>query len=212
MAVGDVNVLQRIERRDRMADRAARKLVNKLAKKRRSRKLGATVTAKAPYIQATDFSQTARAVMHSNTHLVQRRASRATGSDGKRAFFAAEVEGGGDEEGGVVVAMPRTAGGTVDRLVRAITKHERAVYTASNAETLLFHADAKWFVVLRKLRLPDDEVVFYASCSDSAPSAPSAPPRALGLDPNTFKKLQRAAAKLAGWKLTDETRDRACDC
>lgn len=209
MAVGDVGALDRIERQDRRADRASRKLIKKLAKKQRNLRLGPVVTVHAPQLQDVHFSPCARLVTHSNTAAVQRRASRARGPDDRRAFLVMEASSA-DEECNMVLAMPRTGDATIDLLTSAICKSQISTHAPPSTEVLLLQAapdgeatlggQTGGFVTVCKVRLPGKDRVFYARCSQSAPTAS---PRELGLDHDSFARLQRAATRLTGWKLNN---------
>ena len=100
-----------------------------------------------------------------------------------------------DEESGVVIVTP-TTDATVDQLARAVARG--AAYSVSSSQTVLFQAAPDRFVTLTKLCIAGNEFVFYASWASAAPTGS---PRALGLDRGSFVKLQKAASRLAGWKI-----------
>jgi hypothetical protein len=206
MAVGDVNVLLRLEKQDRRADRASQKLIKKLAKTRKNR-AAPHIELVTPFnMSMNNFSTQPRLVTHRNTNCVQRRASRARGSDEKRAFFVAEALLGKDDDG-VVVVVPRTQYGTLDFLAATISKQENPEYSVSSLSVVILQSDTPLtlgpntgrFVCVRKLCLGKDQIVFYASCIDTATSTP---PRTIGVDAKIYGKLQSTVARLAGWKLS----------
>lgn len=214
MAKGDIHVLDRLEKSDRRADRAARCLIRKLARTKRNGKGANHPVVTSPSFHAMSFASETNLIFHEDMLLAKRRLSKARDSEDHRAFYVDELCGGGldpDEPGGLVV-MPRSKEADHNLVAECITKNTRTLTkTSKDSITLLRATDNTTIqsadvtgnrVVVCKLHMNNGMTLFYAWVPRGADSSLShAEPWRLGLDRKTTTSMQTVVARLIGAKL-----------
>jgi len=210
---GDVGVLKRIEKADRRADKASKRLIKKLARS----SIGAPpcTTVRATTFLPSSFAPTLakpNCGHASGLVRVQRQIESARDSSGNRAFLVCELLATEDEEPEALLVIERSALADTKLLERALASKEAASrhlpLRVSHAQTKLLHCDdeslqvgtrATDCVYLSRLRIGEGGLIFYGR--DSARGSSTLAPRALGLDAKTFQCAQRLAARLLGARL-----------
>lgn len=206
MAVGDVDVLERIERRDRRTNRYTRKLIRKLAKTKRNIKA------------SSNYQVCTRSVFHSiaftghvgnghNNETIRRRLLRARNAEGSRMFYVGDASETLDGPSVLVVAA-RTQVSSERAIARAVHKESTALPTSISApvcllmartnETLALAGSEGVAISIRSVFLKQYGRVLYAECSACIPVGQ---PRVLGVDKSTFAALQVAVSRMIGAKI-----------
>jgi hypothetical protein len=206
MAKGDVHVLDRLEKEDRRKEKAARKLIKKLSRRRGG---ASHAVVKSPQFHSMSFASATSLICHDETIQAQRRLFKARDAEDKRAFFVGEISRAFDEPTCLVLA-PRTTDASPDLVGRAATKDTNAQSKPSTAAVCVLeqHGDQPLkvggktgaAVYVRKLHLHNGLTVFYADLLPEGQPALS-PPYALGLDRKTLADLQNLLARLLGFEL-----------
>jgi len=208
MAKGDVHVLERLEKEDRRKEKAARKLIKKLSRRRAG---DSHAVVKSPQFHSMSFASATTLICHDDTIEAQRRLFKARDTEDRRAFFVGEISRAFDEPTCLVLA-PRTPDATPELVGRAVTKDTNSRYKASTAAVYVLQQHGKEpltlggktgdSVCVRKLHLHNGLTVFYADLVSEGSPAPS-PPYALGLDRKTLKDIQSLLARLMGFQLQE---------
>lgn len=201
MTKGDVNVLKRLDKQDKRADRAARRLIRKLEKRKRSKP---HAIVEPPEFPPGAFASEANFVTNDETAVAQRRLAKARDAEGHRAFCVDEV---GQEDASVLVVVPRSSLASPDLLCERVLKREpQSVKLSAHAVCALQTRDghelslggrAATRVAVRKVHIENGLTVFYVIPHDSA----TAPPYTLGLDRRTYNGMQAKLARLLGAEL-----------
>ena len=214
MAKGDIHVLDRLEKSDRRADRAARCLIRKLARTKRNSKVANHPVVTSPSFDVMAFARETNLIFHDDMLLAKRRLSKARDMDGNRAFYVDELCGGGldpDEPGGLVV-MPRSKKADHNLVGECITKNTRTLTKTSNDSVALLQAKGSTTIqsagvmgdrlVVCKLHVNNGMTLFYARVLEGTDSSLShTEPWRLGLDRKTIASMQTVVARLIGAKL-----------
>ena len=190
MTKGDVNVLKRLDKQDKRADRAARRLIRKLEKRKRSKP---HAIVEPPEFPPGAFASEANFVTNDETAVAQRRLAKARDAEGHRAFC--------------LVVVPRSSLASPDLLCERVLKREpQSVKLSAHAVCALQTRDghelslggrAATRVAVRKVHIENGLTVFYVIPHDSA----TAPPYTLGLDRRTYNGMQAKLARLLGAEL-----------
>jgi hypothetical protein len=194
---GDLQVLSRIEKRDRRLDRSGRSLGRRLSKTARNRSRGYS-TVRAQCYSPSDFANCCEITAHKNTLATRRRLLREK-AGGKRAFNVAELVDELEDVLAVIVSV-RDVGGP-EHIAEAATTKECSVQTISHAGVCLFSNDTERYI-LKKLHLEDGQQLFYVVKSDALDDSHECP-WALGLDRRTYDRIKTQASKMHGLKLLE---------
>lgn len=211
MTKGDVHALNRIEKTDRRTDRAARRLVDALAKTNRNKRRADSVAVTRPAWSALSFALGTHIMPTIDIKIARRRLHR-TKVGNRRVFLVGEVFEGLETVVSLLV-VPKHACASAQALADAVCKEQNAQFRASASRVLLFCSDASskeittgssssTHVFLRKVTFSGSQSVFYASAEDSRED--SASPRALHLDENTYGRIQKSVARMIGAQITPE--------
>ena len=207
MPVGDIDVLKRINKQDKRADRAARILIKKLSSKQRNKKLPYAI-ARRPTLPLLAFASETNFAAHEDVVVAQRRLVRARDENGKRAFYVCEL--GSTEDGAAtLLVVPKSRGASTQLLCEQILKRKPTrVKTSDCCVRILescgpqdLHINGAYAtqIFLTKVHVENGITVFYAlHCQNAADS----PPWSLGLNKATYTEIQSKVAKLLGAKLT----------
>lgn len=201
-----MDVLERIERRDRRTNRYTQKLIRKLAKTKRNIKAASCYQVCTRSIfDVTSF--TGHVGNGDNSETIRRRLLRARNAEGSRMFYVGEVCGTLDGSS-VLVAAARTQGSSERAIARAVHKGCTALPTSASAPVCLLMARANETLTLagsegaaisiRSVLLEDYGRVLYAECCACIPVGQ---PRVLGVDKSTFAALQVAVSRMIGAKI-----------
>ena len=205
MVIGDVDVLKRIERQDRRAEKASQLLIKKLSRKKRNQRLS-TAIVEAPTLPPMAFASATNFVMHEDTVVAQRRLVKARDEDGKRAFYVGEI--GSSEDGAMaLLVVPKSKGANADLLCERVLKRRPTnvkvssqcvcVIQSCGNEKLFIHNETTTRALLRKVHIENGVSVFYVTpCANTNDS----PPWSLGLDKKTYTELQWKLSRLLGAK------------
>lgn len=211
MARGDVHVLKRIDKQDRRSDRVTRKLMRKLGRTRRNQKAASYPVLCSPSFNSMSFASATNLIFREEMVVAKKRLMRARDSDGKRAFYVAEVFEVDDEPLNLLV-IPRTSNATPRLCGQAVTKDpESNPRVSASTVTLLETSNAASFeiagtptlkLLVQKVHIQNGLSIFYGT-SQELPTQTRADPWSLGLDSKTTIELQRVAAGLLGAQLVD---------
>jgi hypothetical protein len=192
---GDLQVLLRIEKRDRRLERHNKILKTRLSKTRRNRSKSYK-TVHAHCYSPTDFAKVSEIKVHQNTLASRRRLLRGK-VGGKRAFNVSELVDELEEVSALVVSSRGDCG--PEQIAATATKTELANHTLSDARVCLFSDDTHNHM-LHKLHLEDGQQIFYVVQVDVNESD-HACPWSLGLDSHTYCRIRYQAAKMQGLEL-----------
>lgn len=210
MAKGDVHVLKRIDKADRRADKATKRLMLALAKtSRNNRKKVVPVAVTLPTWPALSFTDDTHIIPHADLNAVSRRLKRK--KDGKRRIFSTGEVLEGFETVTRLIVVPKQPCATVQTLAAVAAKDDGATFKISPNRVLLFYTrnednriitgqSRSTHVFLRKVVLRGEHVVFYASAED--PSGDCAPPRVMNLDSESYGRIQRSVAGMVGAQMS----------
>ena len=217
MPIGDVHVLNRLEKADRRADRAARRLIRKLSHTKRNKKAANYPRVTSPHFHATSFASATNLIYHESMVIAKRRLNKARDTNGNRAFYVDELacDLDQDEPLGLVV-MPRSETASPALVGSCITKDINAQTSVStNSVTVLLPLGTTVLqnvgervagnsVALCKLHVSNGVTLFYAYVQNTSPtSQPSSDPWCLGLDRKTTKCIQGIVARMLGAKFEE---------
>lgn len=205
MTKGDIDVLRRIEKQDKRADRASRLLIKKLSRKRRSPPSYCMV--ESPKLHAMSFASATNFVAHEDTAMAQRRLVKARDDDGKRAFYVGEIGCENDEPMALLI-VPKSKGASQSLACQRVLKQvplsvkvssqSVCVLQCCNNNELSLGGTQTSQVLLQKLHMDNGLSVFYAlPFTKTSTSAPWS----LGLDKSTYTEIQVKLARLLGAKL-----------
>ena len=214
MAKGDVHVLKRIDKQDRRADRATRKLMRKLARTRRNQRAANYPVLQAPNFNCMSFASATNLIFNEEMVVAKRRLIRAKDSNKKRAFYVAEVFEVDGEPLNLLV-IPRTPNATPKLCGHAITKDPLSnprvsdsivtLLSASNASSFDVAGTQTLKLLLQKVHIQNGLSIFYGT-PQALPTQTCSDPWSLGLDAATTKELQRVAAGLLGAQLVGDAK------
>lgn len=198
---GDVNVLKRIDRRDRRAEKAARGIKKKLLKTKRYTKAQKIVTVVLPNLPSNHFSKNCELVQHPNIFCSKRRLLRSK-VDGKREFNLSEIVE--DFEEPVALVVSSRVAGDAGRVSVVASKSDSALVKISDARVHLFDTPDQTFE-LRKIHLQDGQYIFYVCKSEADDTSECfQAPWALGLDRRLYETVQKRAAFMEGFGVVCE--------
>ena len=210
MAKGDVHVLKRIDKADRRADKATKRLMRALAKtNRNNRKKVVPVAVTLPTWPALSFTDDTHMIPHADLKAVSRRLKRK--KDGKRRIFSTGEVLEGFERVIRLIVVPRHPCANVQTLAAVAAKDDGAAFKISPNRVLLFYTQnednriltgqsSSTHVFLRKVVLRDEHVVFFASAEDTIGDC--APPRVMQLDKESYGRIQRSVAGMVGAQIS----------
>ncbi len=209
MAKRDVHVLKRIDKQDRRADRATRKLMRKLARTQRNQRVANYPVLCSPSFNSMSFASATNLIFREEMVVAKKRLARARDSDGKRAFYVAEVFEVDNEPLNLLV-IPRTSDATPQLCGQAATKDpESNPRVSTSTVTLLEASNAASFdvagaptlkLLVQKVHIENGLSIFYGTAR-ALPTQTCSDPWSLGLDSRTTSELQRVAARLLGAQL-----------
>lgn len=204
---GDTQVLQRLEKQDRKAERASRLLIKKLSRKRRNKACQSITLHRPPH--CLSFASGANFTKHAEMAVALRRLVKARDAEGRRAFFVEEL-GNDSDEPVTLIVLPKSAAASADLVAQRVTKLAHSVSKLSSSKVCVLEAandtqasyGDKSFkaVFLQKLHIHNGITVFYATTSDTPANAAS-PPWSLGLDRHIYHVIQDKLARMLGAKL-----------
>lgn len=205
MPKGDVHVLKRIDKADRRADKATKRLMNALARTKRNKRKAAPTAVTRPTWPVLSFAEDTHIIPHPNLQAVSRRLKRKK-VDKRRIFSMGEILEGFETVVRLLV-VPKLPCATTQTLAAVAAKDEAVTYAISPERVLLFYTRSKedsiltgpsssTHVFLRKVILGGDHAVFYASAEEMRGSMQ--PPRAFNLDKEVYGRIQRSVAAMVG--------------
>ena len=208
MPSGDVNVLKRIEKADRLADKAAKRLMSALSKTSWNMKRIAPVAVDTPKWHALSFSKDTHISPHSDTKAALRRLLRK--KNGKRRMFSVGDVVFDLETVVRLVVVPKQECSTPQAIADTVCKTSGCSFSLSPSRVLLFHShdpedcvsigqSKSTHVFIRKITLPHNHSIFYASAEE--PTGPSSPPVMLEMDRDIYIRVQRVVAGITGVKM-----------
>ena len=192
---GDVKVLQRIDRRDRRYEKAARGMKKRLMKTKRHARAETLVKAFFPHMPSNQFSKNCELTQHPKIFASKRRLLRSK-VEGKREFNISEVVE--DFEHPVALLVSSRVGGGAYRVARVAGKSDSQFAKISDAQVHMFDTPDQIFA-LRKIHLQDGQYIFYVCKYVQAAGYDSFnAPWELGLDGLLYETLRKRAAFMEG--------------
>tara|TARA_B100001109_G_scaffold216554_1_gene185975 strand:+ start:6165 stop:6785 length:621 start_codon:yes stop_codon:yes gene_type:complete len=202
---GDVDAVRRLERRDKRADKAGRKLKLKLDKKSRNQRVGLRATRGRPVqVCSLGFAASTTLIAHLSTKASRTRLLACRDSRGKRVFFVSELLAGFEETAALIVA-PRSEEASPERIGREIAEGESGwqsrhrVALIQTDESLSMGGCEGSLILLSKIGFADGQAILYVAPGPG--DTPTFPPRLLGLDSAIHARITREAAKMLGVEL-----------
>lgn len=207
--MGDVNVLKRIDKADRRADKATKRLVAALAKTSRNKKKRMPIAVMQPTWPALSFAQNTHIIPHSDMRTASRRLHRKKASK-HRVFSVGEVLEGFETVVRLLV-VPKQDCATAQMLSDVVCKEDGTSFQISTNRVLLFCTQSSseniktggaesTHVFLRKVTLRGEHSVFYASAED--PMGGGSPPMVFHLDKDVYGRIQRSVAGMVGAQMS----------
>tara|TARA_B110001450_G_scaffold161085_1_gene150168 strand:- start:1611 stop:2237 length:627 start_codon:yes stop_codon:yes gene_type:complete len=205
MPTGDIHILKKIEKADRRANKAAKRVAAALAKTSRNKRKSTPIAVMQPTWPALSFADEAHIITNPNMKAVSRRLRRK--KVGKHRVFSVGEVLEGLETVACLLVVPRQVCATIQELADSACKEEGAEFAVSESRVLLFHTRSSsekvttggiesTHIFLRKVTLRGAHPVFYA-CAENLQGECS-PPRALHLDKEAYGRIQRSVAGMVG--------------
>jgi hypothetical protein len=217
---GDVGALKRMERQNRQADKSSRRLIKKLARTPRNQQRESFARVQPCPWEGEDYNMWHDAIVHPSVETALRRVTLAREPDGRSFLVSPIVDG--LEDVIAILAIPKSASATPEKLARALLKvPEPETPMAVSHETFgrlsrrrlpLFCTDESSSTPLRtgattgthlfarKLHVRDGGTpIYYAQTED--PEGDYATPRDMKVDGWLYRRLLSVAADVMGVEL-----------
>ena len=214
MPIGDVDVLKRIEKQDKKADKACRLLMKKLSRKKRGKRNFSTdpITVRLTSFPSISFSSEAKFAYNEETATALRRIKKCKDDRGKRAFYVGEI-GCIDEVPASFIVIPRNKEATIPLACQSALKQEGTVvqvmtncvcvFESVTEDGILICDEYAQKIVVQKVRMQNGVAFFFAA---SGTGKLCSQPSCMGLTKSIFKQMQLTLVKLFGAALNAEQR------
>lgn len=206
MVRGDVGAISRIERRDKKANKASMRLKKKLDHTKRNQACPRVVDVSVAPEISIGYASSCSPLAHGNIPEFRKKLARLKDDQKVRMFSVSDIVRNFEDVVALIVtpaseqtrirflcdAMPGKEGG------KGYTHHGGSVLLFSADEPLRIGPHTGPHVVVQKLQIENDMFVFYAAATSDATFSP---PRALGLDFNTYRRIQSEVARMIGVRI-----------
>ena len=206
MVRGDVGAISRIERRDRKANKASLRLKKKLDRTKRNQSCHCVVDVTPAPETSGGYASSCPLLAHGRIPECRKKLMRLKDDQAMRMFSVSDIVHS-FEDVVALIATPASEQTCIRFLCEAMAGEAGGEgYTHHGGSVLLFSADEPLrtgphtgpHVVVQKLQTENGMFVFYAAASSDNTFSP---PRALGLDSNTYHRIQSEAARMMGVRI-----------